>query len=394
MPVRPGTDSALAMGLIRWLLENGGFAADFLSLPSQAASDAVGDAGHTNATYLVITQVGHPGQGRFLRKFDLGLSEVDADDDGPMVMAGGAVTPADVAARGDLFVSDTFLLPDGSEIAVASSLSLLRDAALEHTLAEYATECGIPEARIVDIASRFKAAGRRAVVDCHGGMMSATGFQAAFGIQMLNLLAGSMNRTGGSSHGGGKFNGFGTGPRYDFASFPSMRKPKGVFLSRSRFPYEKSTEYQNRVAAGESPYPAAAPWRKLAPPVLTEHLASALDGYRNWITGGFRQAGRGQAHAQRSRSVSPAALGGCGRRGCDRTRCRAYRRSAGIPRGSQRCRDEPALASSVDRSRDKHIAAKHLIGAAKRLTPGGRCPSSYKVGRQSGLSIGGSGAFV
>lgn len=32
----------------------------------------------------------------------------------------------------------------------------------------------------------------------------------------------------------------------------------------------------------------------------------------------------------------------------------------------------PPFASSVDRSRDKHIAAKHLIGAAKRLAPGGR----------------------
>jgi 16S rRNA G1207 methylase RsmC len=31
----------------------------------------------------------------------------------------------------------------------------------------------------------------------------------------------------------------------------------------------------------------------------------------------------------------------------------------------------PPFASSVDRLRDKHIAAKHLIGAAKRLAPGG-----------------------
>jgi predicted RNA methylase len=32
----------------------------------------------------------------------------------------------------------------------------------------------------------------------------------------------------------------------------------------------------------------------------------------------------------------------------------------------------PPFTSSVDRSRDKHIAAKHLIAAAKRLAPGGR----------------------
>ncbi|MCI2394486.1 molybdopterin dinucleotide binding domain-containing protein [Aliiroseovarius sediminis] len=279
VPVRPGTDTAFAMALIRWLLENDGYAADFLSLPSQAAADAADDVGHTNASHLVITEEGHAEQGRFLRKSDLGLAEAGSDDDGPMVMSDGTLKPADDAAHGDLFVSQAVTLPDGGDVAVASSLFLLREAAQEHDIADYAAECGIPEDRIIDIAQRFKAAGRRAVTDSHGGMMSATGFHAAFGYQTLNLLAGSMNRTGGSAHGGGKFNGFGAGPRYDLAKFDGMRKPKGVFLSRSRFPYEKSSEYKRRKAAGENPYPAKAPWRKLAPPVLSEHLASALDGY-------------------------------------------------------------------------------------------------------------------
>lgn len=279
VPIRPGTDSALAMALIRWLLENDGFAADLLSLPTSAAADAVGEVGHTNATHLVITQKGHKAEGRFLRKSDLGLADIDSEADGPMVMVDGTLTAAGEAAKGDLFIETSVALPDGSDLAVASSLSLLLSAAQEHSMADYAKECGIPEARIVDIAQRFKSGGRRAVADCHGGMMSATGFHAAFGIQVLNLLAGSMNRTGGAAHGGGKFNGFGAGPRYDLATFPNMRKPQGVFLSRSKYPYEKSSEYKRRVAAGENPYPAKAPWRRLAPPVLTEHLASALDGY-------------------------------------------------------------------------------------------------------------------
>ncbi|MFC4670701.1 strawberry notch-like NTP hydrolase domain-containing protein [Seohaeicola nanhaiensis] len=40
----------------------------------------------------------------------------------------------------------------------------------------------------------------------------------------------------------------------------------------------------------------------------------------------------------------------------------------------------PPFASSVDRSRDKHIAAKHLIGAAKRLAPGGRLVAIMPLG--------------
>ncbi|KHQ49830.1 strawberry notch family protein [Mameliella alba] len=40
----------------------------------------------------------------------------------------------------------------------------------------------------------------------------------------------------------------------------------------------------------------------------------------------------------------------------------------------------PPFASSVDRSLDKHIAAKHLIGAAKRLAPGGRLAAIMPMG--------------
>ncbi|MCO6385357.1 bifunctional class I SAM-dependent methyltransferase/DEAD/DEAH box helicase [Oceanicola sp. 502str15] len=40
----------------------------------------------------------------------------------------------------------------------------------------------------------------------------------------------------------------------------------------------------------------------------------------------------------------------------------------------------PPFASSVDRSRDRHIAAKHLISAAKRLAPGGRLVAILPLG--------------
>ena len=40
----------------------------------------------------------------------------------------------------------------------------------------------------------------------------------------------------------------------------------------------------------------------------------------------------------------------------------------------------PPFASSVDRSRDRHIAAKHLVSAAKRLAPGGRLVAIMPMG--------------
>lgn len=279
VPVRPGTDTALAMGIIRWLLENEGYAANFLAIPNQKAAVDAGEVGHTNATHLVVTTAGHPLAGHFLRRSDLGETAADAEDNAPMVWANGALTAANALPLADLFATQKVALPDGSAVEVKSSLTLLREATLEQSMSEYAEACGVPLKTIADLAARFKAGGRRAVADSHGGMMSGTGFYAAFSVQILNVLAGSLNHTGGGAQGGGSFNGMGTGPRYNLKGFPNMRKPKGIFLSRSKFPYEKSSEFKRKKAAGENPYPATAPWRSLAPPTLTEHLTSALDGY-------------------------------------------------------------------------------------------------------------------
>ncbi|SDK42359.1 molybdopterin dinucleotide binding domain-containing protein [Billgrantia gudaonensis] len=280
VPIRPGSDSAFAMALIQWLLDNEGYAEDFLELPGQAAAESAGEVTHSNATHLVIDSEGHSRRGHFLRVSDLGRAEAGSDGDVPMVMSeSGELVDSESVMRAALFVDREVSLADGARVRVKSSMTLLREAAHEHTLAEYAAHCGIPEATIVELARRYASHGRRAAVNCHGGMMSGNGFYAAFAVQMLNLLAGNHNRKGGSAPGGGQFNGTGSGPRYDLADFPGKRGPQGIFLSRSRFPYEKSSEYQRKVAAGENPYPARAPWRSLAPPTLTEHLPSALDGY-------------------------------------------------------------------------------------------------------------------
>ena len=279
VPILPASDSAFAMAMIQWLLTNKAYAADYLAIPSPQAAAAAGEDGHTNATHLVIETSDHPRQGHFLRLSDIGQAEADSDNDDLLVVdANGELKPSAEVHRDELFVEREIEDPEGS-IQVKSSLTKLREAANEYSIEEYAEHCGIEAATIQHIAERFAAYGRDAVVDTHGGMMSATGFYSAYGIMMLNLLAGSFNRQGGAAVGGGKFNGAGEGPRYDLANFPDKRGPKGVFVSRSRFAYENTSEYQRKVAAGENPYPAKAPWRSLAPPILTEQLSSALDGY-------------------------------------------------------------------------------------------------------------------
>lgn len=279
IPIMPGTDTALAMGLIRWLLENQGYAADYLALPGNKAAQEAGESGHTNATHLVIETAGHPREGYFLRLSDLGLAESGSPEDNPVVMSGdGDLVSAESVSTARLFVDEEVDINEG-RVQVRSSLMKLRLSAKAHSYEDYGRECGIDPEVIQKLARKFASHGRQAVADTHGGMMSATGFYASWGINMLNLLAGSMNQKGGMALGGGAYDGTGAGPRYNLTDFPGKRGPKGVFLSRSRFPYERSSEYQEKVASGESPYPAAAPWRKLAPPLLTEHLMAGLEGY-------------------------------------------------------------------------------------------------------------------
>ena len=65
-PIRPGGDLALAMGMIRWIIENGRHNADYLAVPSAAGMQAAGEASFTNAAHLVVVEAGHPLEGKCL----------------------------------------------------------------------------------------------------------------------------------------------------------------------------------------------------------------------------------------------------------------------------------------------------------------------------------------
>ena len=60
IPVLPGTDSALAMAMIRWILDNRRYQAGYLAIPSEAAMQRAGEKSWTNATHLVIAESEHP----------------------------------------------------------------------------------------------------------------------------------------------------------------------------------------------------------------------------------------------------------------------------------------------------------------------------------------------
>jgi tetrathionate reductase subunit A len=288
LPVNPAGDLALAMGLIRWILEHERYDARMLSQPGPAAMQAAGEAAWTNATHLVVAEEGHSRQGSFLRGADLGWPRpADAGDKWEDVyvvrLEDGALAPHTAAAPAALFVDDAVAAPGMAgapqALRVRSSLSLLREEARRKTLDEYAALCGVPATKIASLAERFTSYGKRAVADAHGGTMSGAGFYTAYAIAMLNTLVGNLNVEGGLVLDAGPFPPYGQGPRYHIAGFAGRATPKGVGLSRNRFPYEKSSEFKRKQAAGQPAYPADAPWYPATGGLSSEMLASALAGY-------------------------------------------------------------------------------------------------------------------
>lgn len=291
LPIKPATDSALALAMLRWIIDNDRYAEPFLAAPNAEAAERAGYRGFSNASHLVISDQSHPRFGQMLRSSDLGLPfEGEAHGEGDAVLVAeagsGAFLPTGRCERANLWVDRKILGPKG-ELAVKSSFQLLAESCREHTLEQYSAECAVPVNDIVELAREFTSHGTRAAVVSHGGTMSANGFYSAWAIMMLNAMIGNLNARGGAVASGGKFDPFGAGPRYDLTSFPGMVKPAGVFLSRSKFPYEKTSEYRRKREAGQNPYPAREPWFPISGPLLGEHLTAAVNGYpyrlKAWI---------------------------------------------------------------------------------------------------------------
>ncbi|CQD46488.1 tetrathionate reductase subunit A [Yersinia enterocolitica] len=290
VPVLPGTDAALAMGIIRWIIEQHRFNHAYLAIPGGMAMQAAGERSWTNASHLVITTETHPLAGQFLRANMLSGEPVAEGEESPVLAQAidGALHPAAQMLQAELFVTQDVTLHDGQKVQVQSGMTCLQQAAARFTLAEYSQQCGVPEATIIGLAREFTAYQRQAAVISHGGMMGGNGFYTTWAVMMLNAMIGNLNLKGGVSVGGGKFDGFADGPRYQLATFAGMVKPKGLPLSRSKQPYEKSEEYQQKIQQGQSGYPARGPWYPFVGGQLTEQLAPALAGYpyrlKAWIS--------------------------------------------------------------------------------------------------------------
>ena len=264
LPVKPGGDGALALGMIRWIIENNRFDKRFLENPSKTAANADGEYSWSDATYLVNLQTR-----KFLRPLEAGINGGPQD----FVVLNGGVPQLNTAIdRGDLEGSVTV-----NGIQCKTSFTLLKEEAMKRSMQEYAKISGISEQQISKTAEEFTSYGKAAVADFYRGPVKHTnGFYNGRAIIMLNVLIGNIDWKGGLTAGGGTLHEMGGVPntKYDIVNMhPSKVKASGVPLSREGKKYEDSTEFK------KNGYPAKRPWFPFSNDMYQEVIAGLADGY-------------------------------------------------------------------------------------------------------------------
>jgi anaerobic selenocysteine-containing dehydrogenase len=270
LPIKPGEDTALAMGMIRWIIENQRFDKRYLENCNKAAATADSEPTWSNGAWLVKMRP-DGSAGAFVRASEVGL-EGDADTfvclrDGKPVAFKSDDTAK--AAEGDLFVDTTI-----NNIKVKSGLQILYEESKEQSIMEWATTAGLSPNDITTLASEFTSHGKKAAVEIHRGVSQHTnGFYSVLATMgALNTLIGNLDWKGGLVYGGGSYGeAGGTGRPFQLGDHPAKITPFGIDIIRGGASYEKSTIF--------SGYPAKRPWYPLASDVYQEVIPSAADAY-------------------------------------------------------------------------------------------------------------------
>ncbi|MEX2214176.1 MAG: molybdopterin-dependent oxidoreductase [Phycisphaeraceae bacterium] len=284
LPIKPGTDAALAMAVMRWMFENDRFDAKFLANANKAAAKAAGEASWTNATNLVILKDGKPG--KLLRAADVvidGQPVIAAETrklaDGKefvekflTVRVNGKLTALDPNDDKTPVVADLFVdtkLPDGTHIK--TGLQILKDETLTKSIADWCEIAGLRESDVIAVARELTSYGKHAAVDMHRGPAQHTnGFYNIFAWMCVNMMLGNVDHKGGVI-AANKWDLEGKGKLFDLKAHPGAIKPFGISSIRHGLDYEKTT-----IFAG---YPAKRNWYPLSSDVYEEIIPSIGDAY-------------------------------------------------------------------------------------------------------------------
>jgi anaerobic selenocysteine-containing dehydrogenase/Ni/Fe-hydrogenase subunit HybB-like protein len=286
LPAAPGSEGALALAMIRWIIEEKRYDDAFLRNANKAAAAAAGEKTWSNASWLVHADGDK--EGKLVRASEVGLGEVEERLDAKgkpyeydrfVVLLRGkpvAVDPADEenAVVGDLRVNTTL-----EGLKVKSGFAVLAESASANSIAGWAEIVGVDADDVVELAREFTSHGKKAAADIHRGVSQHTnGYYNVLAWNSLNALIGNYDWKGGLSKAttynvladkdGEAIEGM---PFFITGMHPAKMKPFGISSIRHDASYEKSTIFAE--------YPAKRPWYPLASDVYQEIIPSIGDAY-------------------------------------------------------------------------------------------------------------------
>lgn len=253
VPIKPGTDAALALAIGRHILDNGLHNAAFLRRPHDGAANPTGELNVSDATLLVRIVNGHPLA--FLRADEAGIAGGTSSDF--VAWSAGAGVKYNTVDSAELLPGAVTV----NGISCKTAFELYAERVREKSLEEYAGICGVDVEIVRKLGNELIAAGRQGCVTMYRGSVQHTnGTYTGLAVLALNLLIGNFNWKGGLSFGGGAWDPTGgyTGAPYKPGDVPGGVSSTGVQINRAKAKYEDSTEF------GSKGYPAKRPWFPLA----------------------------------------------------------------------------------------------------------------------------------
>lgn len=275
VPIVPGSDAALAMGMISWIMEVGQYDARYLQNTNKDAAVADGEPTWTDATYLVGTFT--DSEGKTFQRYITTEEAGRGSGKDYVVMSGGELRGHNEVSHGDLeFTGIRDLTIDGGKIAVEvkTTFSLLRESAFSMTRDQYASICGVSTGTMEALAAEFVNHGKKAVAITYRGPIKHTnGLYNQLAIQHLNTLIGNYDWKGGCTAGGGGWN-----HKSGVVNLGKVAGAPGVNGVR----IDRATMFYNQNEAGTlfEGYPARRPWFPFATHGnYQEVIPSIQDGY-------------------------------------------------------------------------------------------------------------------
>jgi len=264
IPIRPCTDAALALGMMRWIIDNRAYDSKFLKNATKAAAAMDGETSWTNATYLVRTDTME-----FLKAKDAGLA---GQGDKSVVWSGGELKVFDSVYHGQLEVKVR-----ANNIPCKSVFQLLKERVYEKDIRGYSEICGVEPLVIEKLAKEFTSYGKRAVADFHGGAVQhSNGTYTARTIIALNFLIGNIDSKGGLIPGGDCWDPLDVKRNLrGLSTAKGGPKLSGTRIDRVGHRYEDTTEFRHRG------YPAKRSWFPFASSQgnFQEVIPSIADSY-------------------------------------------------------------------------------------------------------------------